>query len=111
MTAYIFFYSLGLSILPALFAFLATLFHKRDGVRVAVSWRRRLASAAVIYAVVLTAYLALTVVILAAKLPSPEAYESPFLIVSGLVAYFAGYRVAFGHSRGRLPPPDHRVNE
>ena len=91
-----FYYLAGISIVPALIAFGATFFHKKGIVRPPVGVQRRLISALVIYAVCLATELVLTTLIAVAAVPNANVYESPFLIISGLLAYFAGHRVAFG---------------
>lgn len=87
------FYSMGISIVPALIAFAATFFHKKGVIHPPISGKRRLLSAVVIYAVCLVAELILTMTIAAVAVPNPQAYENPLLIISGLLAYFAGRRV------------------
>jgi len=88
-----FYYSVGISIVPAFIAFAGTFFHNKGVVRPPISVQRRLLSAVVIYAVCLVAELILKTSIAAAAVPNPQAYESPLLIISGLIAYFAGRRV------------------
>lgn len=87
-----FYYSVGMSIVPALIAFAATFYHKKGTVRPLVSVQRRLLSAVVVYAVCLVTELILNTAIATATVPNPQAWESPLLIISGLLAYFAGRR-------------------
>jgi hypothetical protein len=81
---------MGGSLVPTLIAFAASYYHKKGTPRIPVSAARRALSFVVIYVVVLVIELALTLFITLANVPNPQAYEGPFLIVSGLLAYFAG---------------------
>ena len=86
-------YLVGVSFWPAFLAFAATYYRKRGELRRPVSRHRRFISAVVIYVVCIVTELVLTMAIGIAAAPNPEAYESPFLIISGLLGYFAGRRV------------------
>jgi hypothetical protein len=99
-----FYYLGGQSLVPALIAFAATFILKKDAARPPVCWQRRLVSAAVIYAVCLGIELVTSITLTAAAIPNPLAYESPVLIVAGLIAFSLGYRVAFGHFWHGAPP-------
>lgn len=87
------FYLAGLSLGPALIAFAATYFHRKGSAPTAVSAQRRLIAATVIYVVCFGSELVFRTILHLATTPNTQAYESPLLILSGIIAYLAGKRV------------------
>lgn len=86
----LFYYVAGLTLIPALLAFAGTFFDKGGGRRAPVTASRRLLSLLIIYVVCVISDLAMTLMIVWAAVPDQKAYESPFLIIAGLLGYFAG---------------------
>jgi hypothetical protein len=81
------------SLVPALLAFAATYFSKKGALRFPVTAERRVLCAVVIYTVCLAVNLVVTALVFATGPRNRPAYEITFLLVPGLVAYFAGMRV------------------
>jgi hypothetical protein len=93
MNEFMFSYLVGGALVPALLAFAATYYHKKGTPFIRVTAQRRLLAAVIIYVVCLGTELLLTLILSLAATANPDEYESPFLILSDLLGYFAGKRV------------------